>query len=505
MKQTTRRRLLASVGGLAGFALGGTAGAVPARAAPSTDADELPVRWNRTYAPNRINGAVTALERDGQYVALGTTGDQTSQTTGWLFGVDATSGAGQWQTTVENTDLDRQPQFQQLVEAPDGEGFALLGLRLTEGVASLVRTDPEGKVRWWQNYGVETSGDASGTFLSSSLVPSDDGYLVGGSRLAGTSISAVVVDVAPDGTERSRTRLFEDERSNLLDAIPDGEGGLVGVGQLQARSTSTTDRPRTRSVVFRLDSDLSMAWKREFTAASDGSQFQTNLLRGVTETGDGYAAAGSVAPEGGGSSQGWVLLLDGEGAKRTSRLFDPRPVTSLTDVVEASDGLTVVGQLAESTTSSSTTGWVAELGENAEGRWSKSFDSAAANSPVDVLATSDDGVAVVGTVRAASETADPRSQGWIVKLGGDPAPTGTTTASEATDTPDPTPTPTPEPTPTETPTPAAPTPTSTPAEMATGTTDGGTTSGSGPGFGAVATVAALGAGALYRHVADDET
>ncbi|MEF8851283.1 MAG: PGF-CTERM sorting domain-containing protein [Haloarculaceae archaeon] len=498
--ETTRRRLLASVGGVAGVALGGTAGAAPVRASPSASADELPVRWNRTYAPNRINGAVGALEHDGQYVALGTTGEEGTETTGWLFAVDGTSGAGQWQTSVENTDVDAQPQFQQLVEAPDGDGFALLGARLNEGVASLVRTGPNGEAVWWEEYEVETDGEASGTFLSSSLVPTDDGYFVGGARLAGSSVSAVVLDVAVDGTERSRTRLFGNERSNLLDATPDGEGGLVGVGQLQTRSTSASDRPRVRAVAVGLDAGLSVAWTREFTASRDGAPFQTNLPQAVTGTAEGYAVAGSVAPEGGESSRGWVLLLDGDGTERTSRLFAPQPVTSLTGVVEASDGLTVVGQLAESVTSTSTTGWVAELDDGAQGRWSKSFDAAAVNNPVDVFATSDDGVALVGTTQAGSRDADPRSRGWLVKLGGDPAPS--VTDSEGTDTPEPTPTPTTEQTSTDAPG-STPAPTTTPARMATDTPDDDTTTGSGPGFGVVGTLTALGAGALYRRLVDD--
>ena len=503
-KQTTRRRLLASVGGLAGLALGGTAGAVPARAAASS-ADELPLRWNRQYGSNTYNSAVSMLERDDQYVVLGTTGPEPTQTSGWLYGVDATTGAGQWQTTVENTDLDRQPQFQTLVDAPDGDGFALLGARLTEGVASLVRTGPEGSASWWEEYGVETDGDASGTFLSASLVPAEDGYFVCGSQLAGTSISAVVVSVGLDGSERSRTVLFQDERSNLLDAVPDGEGGLIAAGQLQERTTGT-DRPQARAVVVRLNPDLSVAWEREFTAPGDGDPFQTNLLRAVTETADGYAAVGTAAPEGGSSAQGWVLLLDGEANERASRLFDPQPVTSLTDVVEASDGLTVVGQLAESSTSTAVTGWVAELGPDGEGRWSKTLGPAATNNLVDGVATSDEGVALVGTVQAESSDADPRTQGWLVKLGGEPAPSVTSTPSDSTATPEPTATRTPEPTATPTPEPTVtPTPTATPAEMATETPDDGTTSGSGPGFGVVGTVTALGAGALYRHLtADDE-
>lgn len=501
-KQITRRRLLASAGGLAGLALGGTAGAVPAHAAASS-ADELPVRWSRTYAPNRINGAVSALERDGQYVVLGTTGDESTRTSGWLYGVDATSGAGQWQTTVENSDLDRQPRFQAHVEAPDGDGFALLGARLTEGVASLVRTGPKGEISWWEEYGVE--GEEDSTFLSAALVPAEDGYFVCGSRLAGTSISAVVVSVGPDGSERSRTVLFQDERSNLLDAVSDGEGGLIAVGQLQERTTSTTDRPQARAVAVRLNPDLSVAWEREFTAPSDGDPFQTNLLRAVTETSDGYAAVGTAAPEGGSSAQGWVLLLDDEAGERASRLFDPQPVTSLTGVTEASDGLTVVGQLAESATGTATTGWVAELGPDGAGRWNRSVGPAATNSLVDVLATSDDGVAAVGTVQAESRDASPRTQGWLVKLGGEPAPSVTSTASDATDTPETTPTDTPEPTPTDTPTPTAtPTMATTPTRMVTETPDDGTTSGSGPGFGAVGAVTALGAGALFRRLAGDE-
>jgi len=498
-KQITRRRLLASAGGLAGLALGGTAGAVP----PVANADELPVRWSRTYAPNRINGAVSALERDGQYVVLGTTGAESTQTSGWLYGVDATSGAGQWQTTVENTDLDRQPRFQTLVDAPDGDGFALLGARLTEGVASLVRTGPQGAVSWWEEYGVE--GEEDGTFLSAALVPVEDGYFVCGSQLAGTSISAVVASVGLDGSERSRTVLFQNERSNLLDAVPDGQGGLIAVGQLQERTTSTTDRPQARAVVVRLNPDLSVAWEREFTAPSDGDSFQTNLLRAVTETSDGYAAVGTAAPEGGSSAQGWVLLLDDEGGERASRLFDPRPVTSLTGVTEASDGLTVVGQLAESATSTATTGWVAELDADGSGRWNRSLDPAATNNLVDVVATSDDGVAAIGSVQAESRDASPRSQGWLVKLGGEPAPSVTSTPSEATDTPEPTPTDTPEPTPTDTPVPTAtPMVTTTPTRMLTETPDDGTTSGSGPGFGAVGAVTALGAGALYRHLTADD-
>jgi hypothetical protein len=146
------------------------------------------------------------------------------------------------------------------------------------------------------------------------------------------------------------------------------------------------------------------------------------------------------------------------------------------------------------------TGWVAELDENGEGRWSKEFSRAAVNNLTDVVATSDDGVAAVGTVQAESRDADPRTQGWIVKLGGEPAPSVTSTPDGDTSTPTPTPTDTPEPTVTRTPTPMT-TPTRTPPATETATD---TTSGSGPGFGVVGTLATLGIGALSRRISRGE-
>jgi len=503
--QLTRRRLLASVGGLAGLALGGTAGAVPSRAA---GVDELPVRWNRTYAPNSVNNAIRAVERDGQYVAVGATGSQTGEAAGWLFGIDATTGEGQWQTRVENPEFDSQPSFQipqttRLVEAPDGEGFTLLGVRLVEGSVSLVRTGPEGEVEWWESFGPETGDGSDATLVPTSLVTVDDGYVLGGYTDAGETTSAVVLRVGPDGTEQSRTRLFEDERSAMLDAAPDGEGGVVAAGQLQEATTASQDQPQVRMALFRLDAELSVQWDREFTPQADGTTFQATRPRDVTSTADGYAVAGTAAPAEGTGVSGWFLRTDESGAGQVNRVIEPAESTSLTGVVEASDGITVAGQVAESAGTQSAAGWVAELDEDGAGRWSKEFSRESLNNFTDLLATSDDGVAAVGTVQAGSQDADPLSQAWVVKRGGEPAPSVTSTPGEDTSTPTDTPSDTPEPTPTATPTPT-PTPMTTPTQTPTATgTPTDTTSGSGPGVGAVGALAALGAGALYRRVTDD--
>jgi len=500
-KQLTRRRLLASVGGVAGLALGGTAGAVPGLADSST-ADELPLRWNRTYAPNTYNSAVSLLERDDEYVVLGATGSQRTEIGGWLYGVDATTGEGQWQTTLANPDLDGQASFQQFTESSAGDGVVITGMRSASGAVELLQTGPEGDVDWWETFAAE---EASGQLLLPSVAAGDDGYFVGANRILEQAIDAVVVSVAPDGSERSRTALFEDEQSTLLDVVPDGEGGFVGVGQLQERTTSTADQPDARGVVFRLNGDLSVQWRQEFTAPSDGDPFQTNRLTAVTRTENGYAAVGIAIPEDVSSFSGWVLRLNADGSGRGNQLVDPQPVTSLTSVVETSDGLTVAGQVSDSPTAQTASGWVAELDAEGEGRWTRTVGAAASSSLQDILATSDDGVAVAGTAQAESSDADPFTQGWLVKLGGDPAPSVTSTASggDSTPTPTETPTDTPAPTPTPSPTPTA-MPTATATDMATATpTDTETTTANGPGFGAIGALTALGAGALYRHVSDE--
>jgi len=497
-KQLTRRRLLASVGGLAGLALGGTAGAVPGLADRST-ADELSLRWNRTYAPNTYNSAVSLLERDGEYVALGATGNQRTQLDGWLFGVDATTGEGQWQSTLENPDLDGQPSFRQFDDSSDGDGIVITGSRSSDGLVSLLRTGPEGEVDWWETFG---ASETSGTLLLPSLAVGEDGYFVGANRVADQAIDAVVVSVAPDGSERSRTTLFGDEQSTLLDVIPDGEGGLVGVGQIQERTTSTADQPTARGVVFRLNGDLSVQWRQEFTAPGDSGSFQTNRLNSITRTENGYAAVGIAVPQDVSSISGWVLRLNADGSGSANQIVEPQPVTSLTSVVETSDGLTVSGQVGESPTAQTASGWVAELDAEGQGRWTRTVGAAAVNNLQGILATSDDGVAVTGTAQAESSDADPLTQGWLVKLGGEPAPSVTSTPSGGDSTPasTETPTDTPEPTPTPTPSPT-PTPTATPTDVATATpTDPPTTTEDGPGFGAVGALTALGAGALYRHV-----
>jgi len=499
--------LLSGVGLLAsGAALGGTAGA-----AAESDADaleELPLRWNRTYSDAAYNGATSVVEDGDQYVLVGQSGAQARGIPGWLFGTDATSGAGEWMATIEREDRE-PPTFQTHVPAVDGEGYALLGARLQTGTASLVRTDAEGAIQWWEPYEGDAGGGASASLLARDVVATSDGYLIAGARAQDGGASGLVLRVGPDGSERSRTRLFTDQQSEILSVVPDGDG-YVGAAVVQSSSAGESS---VRAVLFRADADDELQWREEFTAPTDGDPLGQNQLVDVAVDGDGYVAAGYAASNSFDTVEGWVLSVDGAGQRRATRRLSPRPVTLLTSVTTTDDGVVVAGQGSESATSRSAVGVVGELGDGLEANWSRTISVGATNNVRDVIATSDGGVALAGITQYQSRSADPRTEAWLVKLGGADAQRVTATApgtaessSTATPTATPTPTPTPSSTPSATPSPTpSPTPEATPTAdpTATGTDPRDTTADGGPGFGVGATLAALGTGALYERLRDD--
>ncbi len=494
----------------AGVALGGTAGASRRDGADGSDsgADELPLRWNRTYSDATYNAATSVVEDGDRYVVLGQSGGQASGIPGWLFGTDATSGEGEWMATVESEDR-RPPQFQTHLPAVDGEGYALVGFHVQSGTGSLVRTGPGGEIQWWETYEVDTDGESDGRLLARDAIATGDGYLVAGASVRNRSASGLVLRVGADGEERSRTRLFTDRQSEILRVVPDGDG-YVGTAVVQSSSGGGAS---VRSVLFRADADDEVQWREEFTAPADGDALAQNQLVDLVADGDGYVAAGYAADSGFETVDGWVLSVDGSGEGRATRRLSPRPVTLFTALATTDGGIVVAGQGSESATSQAAVGVVGELDEGLDGNWSRTVSVGAVNNVRDLIATGDGGVALAGVTQYQSRSADPRSEAWLVKLGGEDAPRVTATGPE-TDTPSATatasPTATATPTATPSPTPTAmpsPTPTATPEPADDGASSGtdptGTTSGDGPGFGVGAALAALSGTALYERYCDD--
>jgi hypothetical protein len=508
----SRRRLLAGAGVLASsVALGGVAGASRDGANGADAVDELPLRWNRTYSDATYNGATSVVEGDDGLVVLGQSGGQPTGIPGWLFGADATSGAGEWMETIANEESQRRPTFQDHVPAVDGGGYALLGMAAQSGTVALVRTGADGAIEWWQTYESDSGGDGSGGLLARDVIASADGYVLAGTDVQDGSASGLVVRVGPEGDERSRARLFTDRQSEILSVVPDGDG-YVGTAAVRE---SADGQATIRSVVFRADANDEVQWREAFTAPSEDAALAQNQLVDIAPAGDGYVAAGFAASRTLDTFDGWVLSVDASGSQRATRRLSPQPATRFSAVADTADGTVVAGQGSESATAQTGVGVVGELDDDLEGNWSRTVSVGATNNVRDVIGTADGGVALAGITQYQSRSADPRSEAWLVKLGGDDAPQVTATApstdapsSTATATPSPTPTATPSPTPSPTPEPtddatATATPTATVPETA-GPDPTETTAGDGPGFGVGAAVAALGGTALYERVRDED-
>jgi hypothetical protein len=498
MSDLSRRRLLASAGALA-------AGSVlPIGAARrASQSERPPVRWHRLYGDAQQNLATSVVERGDEYVVVGQRGDAT-QSEGWLFGIDATTGAGQWQTPLSNPEISGRVQFIDLVPAVDGDGFVLLGGGIATQTQSLVRTGPEGEIRWWETY----ESDGEGAIVLQSLEPTDDGYVCGGFRTGGETRDAVVLTVGPGGSERSRQRLFPDQNATISSLLPVGGDEYVGAGVLQdPPEDGSSEVPPIRTNVFRVTGDGAIQWQRDVVAPAEGTP-RRSAFTDFVATSEGYAGAGIVVDEGSTVPKGWIHVTDTEGTAVASERFAPQQITQFTGLTATDGSLTVVGQLREGPASSSSGGWIGEVTTGGGLEWSRTATLSELNNFQSVLATGDGGTLAAGFTGRITSNQTVELEALLAKLGGEPAPGVATTPTPEptptpTATPSETPTPTPTSTPTETPDPTA-TPTSaatpTPSETATltPTEESETASGTGPGFGAGAALAGIG-GLLWRR------
>ncbi|WP_415379063.1 hypothetical protein [Halosimplex sp. TS25] len=502
----TRRRLLASAG------LAVSAGAASVAGATGTDRLEAPssraanqpeVRWNRSYGPRSYNSATSVLETDdGDLVALGSVQEsQYGSGAGWLFSVDRASGEGRWSHFMERG----EESFAATAIAEADDGFVLLGGGLQGEQIALRKVTADGERSWRQTYGPSIDGETP-RMAGFELQAVDDGYLVGGYVLQQTetttaeSATAFALKVDAEGTEQWRHRFFEDHLSGLQSIVVDGDG-YVASGVIQNPPESDGDRPTVKTVLFRFDESGSIDWRTQITEGTEGEPNQSNQVVDHAATAEGYLLVGLT-----GSSfetSAWVVATDESGSVRTSRTVDPEESDQrLTLGSVAGDGDTayVTGSLVNRASQESSA-WLGEFSESTELNWSVEPARKQTNAFQDVVVTSDGGIAVVGRALTDEENADTPGEAWLVKLGGEPAPTqAPTTDSEDTPTPSPTPTASPTPTPTAE-------PTATPTEMATATATATpvpeddqteTTSGGGPGFGVGTALAALGGGALAR-------
>jgi serine-aspartate repeat-containing protein C/D/E len=472
----TRRRVLQA---LATGAVGAGALSRPPRGRAATTDSGLATRsdtWKRTYGGEDTDYATDVIEvSPGGYLLAGYTESSGEGGSAWLVRVDD-DGAEQWAATYGEGD---PTSASAVVETGDGD-FLLAGYAQPPGSggdAWLVRVDDAGEKRWSRRYGGREVNTAS------DLIETGDGFLLAGSKVSSDGTRRGWL-VAVDGAGEPRwDATYGDAGATTAAALIEASDG----GYLLAGSLESSDSARDAWLV-RVDDGGEKQWTRTYGGAEDDAAWD------LLEASDGgYVFAGVTASSGSGARDAWLGKVDVAGEYQWTRTYGSSGNDTAWAVTEASTGGYVLAGDTEATGDDRWDAWLGKVDAAGERQWVRTYDSDAA---AGVLETSTGGYLLAGAVEQPGSV---QEDALLLRVDAD--------GRRATPTPSPTPSPSPTPTPTPvtstltdeaTPTPV-PTPSTATATPAVGDTDGAgtpaTTTESGPGFGALAALSALGVGA----------
>ena len=480
-EHTSRRRVLASTGLLAaGTLVGPVEGAGAAQ-------PELPLRWTETYDRNGYDTARDAVADDGAVTLAGYTNDGDDRP--WAFSVGP-EGERRWGTAL---DVDEPTRVRGVASA--GEGALLAGTHSEGqegGTVTLFRVDGEGERQWTRTY--DTPGDSPRTY---DVAPVGDGYVVCGVALTSRQLVAWALRVDEEGERQWLTELSEHRITYAFGVRPAVDGGALLMGTVRPEPTRSESDPPYDGYVTKLDGEGEREWAERYSARTTGGSGQVQLVYDAASTGDGYVLAGYVAPSFDGSAgRGWALTTDESGGRGNSFLYQPGEdgTARFFAVAPTEDGFALAGVAQEGETAADSM-LVLGVDDSLSRNWRRTDRAGGIDVGFAAVPAGDGGFVVGGqtSVRGADDV-----DGLVRKYGGDPVPTPTPTPT-ATSTPSPTATASPMSTATSTPTSTGTPPLAMETDAAGSTpvrTD--TTSGTGPGFGAVGALVALGAGALSR-------
>jgi hypothetical protein len=487
----TRRRLLRTVA--AGTVGAGTLASGVASGRPHAAADRSADRrseWTRTFGGAGADGltAVLADDSGGYLLAGNTTADGT--TDGWLLSVDD-AGERQWARTYGGDGDDRVTALHSV----DG-GSLLAGETASSGAAQwdgwLVRVDESGQHQWERTYG----GD--GFDHLTAVVDASTGFLlVGYTNSKGSgNYDAWLLQTDESGAVDWR-RTHGGRSFDYADAaVATDDGGSLLAGHTNARGELWD------AWLLKVDADGATEWGE--VHGGGGKDYVAD----VVATDEGSLVAGRTDSWGSGGFDAWLLFVDDSGTVQWEQTYGGEGDDAASAVLKTDGGYVLAGH---TTVDGTTSGWLVGVDDLGNRRWARTLSHGEYSAAASVIEADGDYLVAGQTVPAADAPGD----GWLVKTAGTPVttatatpagtPTDTATESEATTTGAETSAATLE---TATPTDDKTTAGAVGSQTQTDASDttAGTTTGTGPGLGALAGLAGvLGVSALARRSGDDES
>ena len=297
-----------------------------------------------------------------------------------------------------------------IAQTSDG-GYAVVGGTYSFGAGLddflVLKLDPDGSIEWARTFGGK-SGECDYNYTCSIIQTNDAGYAVAGlthSFGAGQD-DFLVFKLDTDGS-LAWARTFggtDDDCAYSISQTTDG-------GYVVAGSTESFGVGSTNFLILKLDPSGNLSWAKTFGGVS------RHEARSIIQTSDsGYAVTGWIYGFGAGSSDFLVLKLDPDGSIEWARTFGGTGWDESVSVIQTVDG----GYAVTGLTHSFSVGWgdflVLKLDPDGSLEWAKTFGGTSYDYVYSIIQTTDGGYAVAGRTRSFGTGLDDL---LVLKLGAD--------------------------------------------------------------------------------------
>ena len=292
--------------------------------------------WVKVYGLGNYGGRaqyVTEMS-DGGYIVAGSY-YAVGISDIWVMRL-AGDGTPQWQKTYGGTGMNIASA---VYETTDG-GYIVGGFTDSSGAGGvdmlLLKIDDTGNVVWQKTYG--SGVNDYGWSLFHTL---DGGYVIAGTSGDSSFTDILIVRTRSDGTVVWQ-KVYDFAALDSAYSIEEtSDGGFIVAG------ASTVLTGNTRSCIFKLNSDGTIAWQKIYDfSAPTGTEYALS----AHETRDGgYIVAGYGYDPNTGRTYGWVMKMDSNGNTLWQKTYaDPTLSAFFYVIRETGDGGYIVGGYMES-------------------------------------------------------------------------------------------------------------------------------------------------------------
>jgi len=291
------------------------------------------IQWQKTYNYKWDIAELIQQTSDGGYVVAGYTWSYSLEAWDvWILKLDA-NGAIQWQKIYGGQKDDQATSIQQ---TSDG-GYVVAGETKSYGAGNwdvwVLKLDGNGNIQWQKTYGGTNWDSTSADPIQQT---SDGGYIVSG-----------------------RTASF-------------GAGGYD-------------------VWVLKLDQNGAIQWQKTYGGPAD------ELARAVRQTSDGgYVVAGYTKSYGAGNWDVWILKLDGNGIPQWQKTYGGTNEDVTYSIWETTDGGSVFAGGTESFGAGSSDVWIVKLDGNGNIQWQRTYGKAGWDDADSIRQTPNGGYIVAG-------------------------------------------------------------------------------------------------------------